>query len=57
MEPENIPNWINASALERAIGCPRGTIEQWLSGRRNLPKKWEAEIKERFKGLFILTIN
>lgn len=51
MEPDYFPNWINASALERAIGCPRGTIEQWLAGRRPLPKKWEVEIKKTVKHL------
>jgi len=41
--------WINLAALERAAGCPRGSLEAYTSGRRGLAAKWQVKIMELFR--------
>lgn len=33
-------SFIKREAVEKALGMPKTTINQWTSGQRDLPEKW-----------------
>lgn len=43
--------WINLAALERATGCPRGSLEAFTSGRKGLAKKNREKVTILLVGL------
>lgn len=60
MNPKNLKNWLNhpdrkgvvsITELEKRLGCSRSTLNQWLSGKRQLPQKWEQPLIEQLKKL------
>lgn len=33
--------YLSLDAIEKELNMPQSTLYKWISGKRNLPKKWE----------------